>query len=151
MQDKRAALTKFRASVSDGSDEDCKATARSVTESKAAWLTACLNLEDPAAVIEYCWGLVCVARLVGASGCDVIMSAGCIPIIVECLRRWPDDGPSGVVSFSCGALNMLAHKGSASVRTAISTVPGIQATLVAAEESGQSDGWAAQALQRLGL
>ena len=154
VQDKRAALKKFRESVSSVTNPSgYEAAACAVTVSKAAWLTACLNLEDPVAAREYCHGLRLVVMYAGASGCDVIMSAGCIPLIVECLRRWPADGPYGVVWAACLALNNLASKGSASVRTAIKSVPGIQATLVAAKKSRLDGdmGWAALALEKLGF
>jgi hypothetical protein len=151
VQDKLAALTKFRESVSGATNrEGCKAAARAVTVSKAAWLTACVSPTDPVAAKEYCFGLACVAYNAGVSGCDVIM-AGCVPIIVECLRRWPVDGPGGVVHHACCALNNLAWKGSACVRAAIKSVPGIQATLIAAKESRLEDRNAALALEKLGL
>ncbi len=145
---------KFRESVdSITNPEGCGTVACAVTVSKAAWLTACLNLEDPVAAKEYCIGLYLVAFLARASGCDVIKSAGCIPIIAECLRRWPADGPKGVVEDACGALYWLAENGSSSVRTAIKSVPGIQATLVAAKKSRLDGdmGWAALALEKLGF
>jgi hypothetical protein len=152
VQDKRAALTKFRESVSaDTNPAGHKAAARAVTVPKAAWLTACLSLEDPVAAKEYCKGLECVVQYSGASGCDVVMSAGCIPVIVECLRRWPADGPKGVVHYTCWALYNLAEKGSSSVRTAIKSVPGIQAMLEAAKESRLEVGAAARALRKLRL
>ncbi len=154
MQNKLAALTKFRESVSISTNPSgYEAAACAVTVSKAAWLTACLSLEDPVAAKEYCRGLGSVALWADASGCDVIMSAGCIPIIVECLRRWPADGPDGVVQSACRALNHVGVWGSASVRTAIISVPGLRALLVAAKESGlDGEGrWAAEALKKLGL
>ncbi len=152
VQDKRAALTKFRESVSNVTNpKGHMAAASAVTVSKAAWLTACLSLEDPVAAKEYCWGLGWVAFHAEASGCDVIMSAGCLPIIVECLRRWPADGPDGVVEYACLAFYRLAKYGSASVHTAIKSVPGIRAMLVAAKKSGLDRGLAARAVERLGL
>ncbi len=150
VQDKLVALTQFRESVCV-SGEACKAAACAVTVSKAAWLTACVSLEDPVAAKLYCEGLGNVAYEAEASGCDVIMSAGCIPVIVECLRRWPANGPGGVVDNACWALYSLAEKGSASVHTAIKSVPGIQATLQAANDSGLDCGYTAGALENLGL
>ncbi len=152
MQDKLAALTKFRESTSATiNPKGCKETACSMTVSKAAWLTACLSLENPVAAKEYCYSLMCVAQYARASGCDVIKSAGCIPKVVECLRRWPADGPGGVVKDACWALDQLAFHGTASVRTAIKEVPGIQATLVAAKKSLLDRGHAAAALEKLGM
>ncbi len=146
VQDKLAALTKFRESVNGHTAAAC-----AVTVTTADWLTACLSLEDPGVAKEYCYSLACVAQYAEASGCDVIMSAGCIPIIVECLRRWPADGPEGVVAHACLALRMLAEYGTVTVHTTIKSVPGIKAMLVAAKTSRLDYGDAKRAIKKLGL
>jgi hypothetical protein len=101
----------------------------------------------------YCRGMRLVTGDGGTSCAGVIMSAGCIPHVIDCLRRWPAHGL--VVWNACQALAILAEKGSASVCTAIRSVLGIQATLQAAKQSGlalsEDDDWAALALRALGL
>jgi hypothetical protein len=116
-----------------------------------SWLTAYLSLGIQLQQKEYCIGLGCVAYDPGASGCDIIMSACCIPIIVECICHWPADGPEGVVEYACWALYCIAEYGSVSVHTAFNSVPGIQAMLVAAKESGLDDGNASGTLEKLEL
>ncbi len=126
-----------------------EADANAVTVPQLLTLTACLSLDDAVAANSYCYGLARVADSGDASCADVIMSAGCIPHVIVRLRRWPAD--EEVVYNACGALARLAAKGSTSVRTAINSVPGIQATLQAAKESGLDGGLAAEALSALGL
>ncbi len=148
MQDKRAALTKFRESVCE-EGEGPKAVSCAVKVPQLLTLTACLSLEDPVSAKEYCLGLAYVATYGDASCADVIMSAGCIPHVIDCLRRWPAD--RGVVFNACLALARLAEKGSAPVRTAIKSIPGVKDTLQAAKASGLDGGYAADALSALGL
>jgi hypothetical protein len=143
VQDKRAALKKFFDSSNSAAD------AKAVTVPQLLTLTACLSMDDAKAAGDYCKGLGCVAYRGDASCADVIMSAGCIPHVIDCLRRWPAD--DSVVSNACWALAKLAEKGSASVHAAIKGVPGIQATLQAAKASGLDNGNAAAALSALGL
>jgi len=148
VQDKRAALEKFWNSIDSLGSE---AVAKAVTVPQLLTLTACLSMDDAEAAWYYCRGLARVAYWGGASGCDVIMSAGCIPHVIDCLRRWPAHGPMGVVANACYALALLAEKGSATVGTAIKSIPGIRDTLQAAKASGLDDDWAADALSALGL
>ena len=143
VQDKQAAVAKFANSIYT------EAAAKAVTVPQLLTLTACLSMDDAKAAGDYCKGLGCVAYRGDASCADVIMSAGCIPHVIDCLRRWPAD--KNVVNSACSALALLAQKGSASVHTAIKGVPGIQATLQAAKASGLDGGQAARALERLGL
>jgi hypothetical protein len=112
-------------------------------------LTACLSVDDAEAAWYYCYGLSRVAAWGDASCADVIMSAGCIPHVIDCLRRWPAD--ENVVPNACWALAKLAENGSATVRTAIKSIPGIHDTLQAAKASGLDRGYAARALSALGL
>ncbi len=142
MQDKRAALQKFCDSI------NTSAAAKAVTVPQLLTLTAWLSMDDAEAAWSYCGGLGCFASYGDASGCDVIMSAGCIPHVIDCLRRWPADGK--VVNNACYALAKLAQKGSASVRTAIKSIPGINTILQAAKASGLT-GYAAYTLSALGL
>ncbi len=143
VQDKRAALQQFNGSIYS------PATAMAVTVPQLLTLTACLSVDDPVAAHHYCGGLVCVAGYGDATCADVIMSAGCIPHVIDCLRRWPADW--NVVTRACWALAGLAENGSASVRAAIKHLPGIQTTLQAAKESVLDNGHAARALSALGL
>ncbi len=108
-----------------------------------------LLLDNQTAVAEYCEGLAYIAHYAESSGCDVIMSAGCIPVLVECLRRWPAD--EEVTHRACLALYRIASGGSDDVRAAIGSVPGIAAVLEAAAESGLDDGRASYALDALSL
>ncbi len=142
-QDKRAALEKFRNSINS------EAAAKAVTVPQLLTLIACLSVDDAEAAVYYCTGLAHVADWGGASGCDVIMSAGCIPHVFDCLRRWPAE--NYVVTYACWALAKLAVWGSYSVRTAIRSVPGIRDTLQAAKASGLDGTYAADALKLLDL
>ena len=146
VQGKLAALQKFRLSAEAF---DTEAGAKAVTVPQLLTLTACLSVDDAEAAKYYCGGLRSVADYGDASCADVIMSAGCIPHVIDCLRRWPAD--EYVVWGACGALRMLAEKGSATVRTAIKSIPGIRDTLQAAKASGLDSGFAARALSALRL
>ncbi len=146
VQGKLAALQKFRLSAEAF---DTEADAKAVTVPQLLTLTACLSMDDAEAARYYCTGLALVADCGDVSCADVIMSAGCIPHVIDCLRHWP--AHKGVVWNACWALAELAEKGSDSVRTAIKSVPGTQATLQAAKESGLDSGLAARALSALGL
>jgi hypothetical protein len=126
-----------------------EAAAKAVTVPQLLTATACLSMDCREAAQYYCRGLALVALHGDASCADVIMSAGCIPHVIDCLRRWPADG--SVVYSACSALALLAKKGSASVHTAIKGVPGIQATLQASKASGLDDGYAARAFSALGF
>ncbi len=106
-------------------------------------------LDDRDAADEYCRGLLRVAAHGDASCADVIVSAGCVPHLIDCLRRWPAD--RGVVEYACCTFYYLAEKGSASALSTIRSVPGIQATLHAANKSGLAVGIAVRALEKLGL
>jgi hypothetical protein len=145
VQDKRAALNKF------GSTMMSPAAAKSLTVPQLVTLTACLELEDQHAAHQYCLGLWSAVFYGDASCADVIVSAGCVPHLIDCLRRWSTVGPWGVVYYACWALDLLAEKGSTSARTAINSVSGIQATLQAAKESALDGGYAATALEKLSL
>ncbi len=143
MQEKRTALKKFYDSIYSS------AAAKAVTVPQLLTLTAWLSMDDAMAVEYYCRGLASVAHYGDASCADVIMSAGCVPHVTDCLRRWPAD--RSVVTAACVALLWLATKGSATVPTAIKSVTGIQTTLQAAKKSGLDNGYAAAALRALGL
>ncbi len=143
VQDKQAALEKFYDNINSRAD------AMAVTVPRLLTLTACLSVDDAKAAAYYCMGLGRIAYNGGASGCDVIMSAGCIPHVIDCLRRWPADG--AVVRTACLALATLAVNGSASVHDAMRSVIGIQATLQAAEQSGLDPFFATRTLSLLGL
>ncbi len=150
MQDKRTALRKFIGRMNNEDNPLKVSAARKVSVPQLATLTACLVLEDRIAASWYSNGLGWLASVANAPGCDVIMSAGCIPAIVECLRRWPAD--KEVLSDVCWALHELAKHGSASVRDAIKCVPGIVETLQAADASEQfDDDYAADTLELLGF
>ncbi len=142
-QGKLAALVSFRKKV-------CleRGAAGAVTAPQLVQLSAYLSLEDRNAAYEYCFGL---SRVIVAGGCDIVLSSGCIPIIVECLRRWPADGPEGIVFYACEALYALVVYGSAAVHTAITRVPGVKATLEAAERSRLEAGYSRAVLNLPGM
>ncbi len=123
--------------------------APAVTVAQLVWVTACLSLEDRVAFGWFCTGLERLAVAGKASGCDVIMSAGCIPTLVQCLRRWPAENE--VVFLACGSLLQLARHGSAAVVAAIKCIPGIVDTLRAVDASGLANDRAADTLEALGI
>ncbi len=147
VQAKVGMLTKFADSVSNAADG--KAAARAVTPQKLAWLTACVMMDVRDSALVYCLGLRHVAGQADSAGCDVIASSGCIPVIVECLRRWPAD--EQVVEHAVLALYKLVDNGSASVHAVIKSVTGIKAALEAAKASRLDDDPAAFALTKLDL
>ncbi len=113
-----------------------EAAAKAVTVPQLLTLTAWLSVDDELAARYYCAGLAHVALLGGESDCAGIMLAGCIPHVIECLRRWPDEG--NVADSACHVLVNLAKKGSELVRATIKRVPGVQATLLEVTRSGLS-------------
>jgi hypothetical protein len=142
VQEKRAVLETFYGSING------KADAKAVTVPQLLTLTACLRVDDAQAAEYYCRGLASVTSFGDESCADVIMSAGCIPHVIDCLRRWPAD--KFVVYSACWGVYLLAVKGSASVHTVIKSFPGIQGTLQAANDSGLTF-YAADALRALDL
>jgi hypothetical protein len=143
-QDKRWVLKKGVSRIS-GPDLYTAVAVPSVAE--LTWLTSCVSLDDRVACKRYCIGLFFVATRLQAPGCEVIVSAGCIPAVIECLHRWPAD--AGVVSGACYVLCSLARN-RASV-TALTSVPGIVDTLQAADASGLAYDNAADTLDLLGF
>ncbi len=123
--------------------------ARAVTVPQLVWLTACVVLEDQFAMSCFSRFLGHVACGANASGCAVIISAGCIPIIVECLHHWPAD--VDIVPSACRTLLSVARYGSATVRSAIKCLPGIVDTLHVADASGLAGDDSADALELLGF
>ncbi len=122
-----------------------KSCAASVAVPQLVWLTACLVLEDRVAARRYCDGLGWAALC--PDGFDVILSAGCIPSIIDCLRRWSAD--QKLVYLACEVLHFLARDGSTLARIAINSVPGIVDLLQAADASGFADNYAADILKNL--
>ena len=93
-----------------------------------------------------------LAAWVGSAACDKIASAGGIPVIVQLLARLPDE--EAVVNAGCCALNVLAGKGSASIKSLILAQPDIIALLRAAStrlQAWRKYDYAADALKALGV
>ncbi len=142
------AMSRFVDSVA-GDEEVHTAASTSIKRDTLIQLTGRVMMDQLASVDDYCWGVGCVADHAGSAGCDVILEAGCIPVIIECLRRWPTHGPWGVVYSACWALRWLVTNGSASVVAAVEGVPDIVALVEAAKELGLDCGHAAPILEKL--
>ncbi len=128
------ALWKFLKLLQNAEEDAWEAVALAVTVPQLVWLTACLVLDDQVAVTRFYEALFLVAEGAKASGCDIIMLAGCIPVIVECLRRWSTE--QQFLLGGCKLLHRLTALGSTSVHAAIKSVPGITDTLEAADATG---------------
>ncbi len=127
--------------------------ALAVTEPQLIRLRACLLVEHKEGAKDYCFGIGCVAFYGRSKGCDAILSAGCIPAIVECLRYWPGgpaDGPGIVVYNACWALYRLTEFGSVTVLDSIRAVPDIRSVLETAARSRLDDYHAVATLRKLG-
>ena len=113
---------------------DSAASARAVTVAVIERATACTKPDDAKTAKVYCELLARVSGFAESSGCDVIMSAGAIPVIVSFLARWPAD--EEVVINACSALHSLAYCGSETVKAAMRSVPRIGELLRAARVIG---------------
>ncbi len=119
-----------------------------VTPEEVSRLVSFVESDVKASVKDFCDGLGWVARLAGASGCDVIMAGGAIPVIADCLKRWITD--EDVVFSACAALSRLASFGSEPVKLAVKSLPDIKQLLTTAKETKRS-GDAAVAMRILAL
>ncbi len=80
----------------------------------------------------------------------MILQAGGIPVIFDCLRSWPSK--RNVVGYACYVSNNLAKYGSETVKSAMRSVPDCEALLIAADKSKLARGnSAAKALKELGF
>ncbi len=126
-------------------------TRGSVTIAEIAQGAACCEPPHPATAPLFCYAMYYLA-FGGSAACDDIASAGGIPVIVQLLAGFPDD--QQVVDAGCFALDALAGKGSASIKSLILAQPDIIALLRAANTSlrawGRGD-TAAEALKKLGV
>ncbi len=89
-----------------------------------------------------------------SAGCDVLLAAGIIPIVFDILRSWPSN--EHVTTSACTAVYWLAKEGSASVKSALRSVPDCEALLSTIAMSGldishEYTSRAADALRLLGL
>ncbi len=103
-----------------------------VTVSQLVWLTACLVLEDRITVDFYCYIMHTVADQDDAA--EVIIEAGCIPTLAECLRHWSADAEAVHSIFT--AFFETAKHHAVSLLTAINSTPGLVDMLVTVDASG---------------
>ncbi len=148
LQDNVAAVTKL--------SDKCFAvsTAGSVTIAEIAQGAACCELPHPLTAALFCEAMYYLVHRGGSAsvGCDKIVSAGGIPVIVQLLARFPDE--EDAVDQGCCALYVLATNGSASIKSLILAQPDIIALLRAASTRLQAWGMedmAALALKKLGV
>ena len=145
LQDKVADVTKLKDKCSNSS------TRGSVTIAEIAQGAACCEPPHPVTAALFCEAMAWLAYY-GSAACDKIASAGGIPVIVQLLACFPDE--EEVVGWGCGALYLLADRGSASIKSLILAQPDIIALLRAASTRLQAwdrRDWAADALKKLGV
>ena len=145
LQDKVADVTKLK-------DKCSSSTRGSVTLAEIAQGAACCEPPHPVTAALFCEAMAYLAANGGSAARDKIASAGGIPVIVQLLARLPDE--KQVVCYGCWALNDLADRGSASIKSLILAQPDIIALLRAASTRLQA--WdrgdsAADALKKLGV
>ncbi len=84
-----------------------------------------------------------------ASGCDVVLQAGGIPVIFHSLRAWPED--CNVLTQASFALNHLARHGSSEVKAAMLNNSDCQNLLTAIPTKCYDSGAAWGTLSMLGF
>jgi hypothetical protein len=115
------------------------------------WYTACVNVGDRTSSENYCLSLSRFVNEANSSAaCGYVLLAGCIPVLIECLRRWSREAMGHrVVEYTCQALCKLASKGDDSVRAAIKAAPGIKELLEGAKTI--SEHYPQSTLESIGL
>ena len=129
-------------------DRATRAGARDITVADVIDGIACVMPKDKRTADKFCHFIGLIAYWAKSSGCDVILQAGGIPVLFDCLRSWPRE--KGVVTWVCLSLTSLAGWGSDTVQSAMRGVPDCEALLIAAHKSKLDDGNAADALEKLG-
>ena len=144
LQDKVASLTKTK--------DKCTFEALSVTKAEVELAIACADPADAVTADLFCWAMGWLAFYGGSPACDVIASAGAIPVIMQLLACFYYE--KMVTIRACYALYCLADKGSEAIRSTLRAQPDIVSLLRAAStrlrEWGEYD-HAAEALRKLGL
>jgi hypothetical protein len=146
MQSKLAKLQQYCDRINNG------VAARAITVADVADVIdviACIMLKDKHTAEKFCYFMWSIAYYAESPGCDVILQAGGIPVLFDCLRSWPRE--KDVVSYACWASSCLADWGSETVNSAMRSVPDCEALLIAAHKSSLDDRWAAPALKALGF
>ena len=151
MQSKLAKLEQYCDRINSGdSAAACAMTVADVIDG-----IACVMPKDERTAEQFCAFVGHIAYWAGSSGCDVILQAGGIPVVFDCLRSWPCE--EDVVFCACCTLSRLARFGSATVKSAMRSVPDCEALLIAAHKSkldggdvSKVFGDAAPALKELG-
>ena len=146
MQSKLAKLEQYCDRIDTSGDS--AAAACEITVADVIDGIACVMPKDMRTAEKFCYFMQRIARWAESSGCDVILQAGGIPVLFDCLRSWP--GEKDVVNLACQASHNLAAYGSKAVKSAMRSVPDCEALLIAAQKSELDDGWAAPALKELG-
>ena len=120
------------------------AAARAITVADVIDVIACIMLKDKHTAEKFCYFMWSIAYYAESPGCDVILQAGGIPVLFDCLRSWPRE--RAVVWHACGALYRIAVFGSEIVKSAMRSVPDCEALLIAAHKSKLDGGDASKAL-----
>ncbi len=127
---------------------DSAAAARAITVADVIDGIACVMPNDQLTALQFCEFMRLIAFWAGSSGCDVILQAGGIPVVFDCLRSWPCE--KDVVTTACASSSFLTLYGSETVKSAMRSVPDCEALLIAAHKSKLDISQAATALERLG-
>jgi hypothetical protein len=146
MQSKLAKLQQYFDRIDESGYKT--AAARAITVADVIDCIACVMPKDKHTAHKFCNFMWLIAFWAESSGCDVILQAGGIPVLFDCLRSWP--GEEDVVSYACCASYRLAGYGSETVKSAMRSVPDCEALLIAAYKSKLDHGNAAEALENLG-
>ncbi len=130
-------------------EQYCTRNSRAITVADVIHGIACVMPKDKRTAKKFCYFLYLIVHWADSSAAyDVILQAGGIPVLFDCLRSWPRE--KDVVTYACYASHSLAQYGSATVKAAMRSVPDCEALLIAAHKSRLADGWAAPALKELG-
>lgn len=101
-----------------------------VADVKDAIACQCTSVKDDRIAQQYCMFITNTAKLAKSHGCDVILQAGGIPVVVDCLRHLiHGSGWSDSIEHASAALYYLAANGSAAVKSAIRGVNGTEELL----------------------
>ena len=84
--------------------------------------------KDKLTAEKFCNFMFLIVSFSQSSGCDVILQAGGIPVLFDCLRSWPRE--KDVVRMACCASNYLAFHGSETVKSAMRSVPDCRPPIV---------------------
>ena len=148
MQSKLAQLQQYCDRIGS-SDATSTAAACAITVADVIDGIACVMPKDKRTAEKFCLFLYLIASYAGPLGCDVILQAGGIPVLFDCLRSWPRE--RNVVNYASWALFWLVEYGSLAVKSAMRSVPDCEALLIAAYKSKSACYFAAAAaLEELG-